>query len=1093
MSIQVSLNHVTDYRYDRPVAVSQQLVRLRPAPHCRTSIISYALRVEPPDHFVHWQQDPQSNYIARLTFPNPVRRLRIEVDLVAEMSVYNPFDFFVDAEAEHVPFSYSDWQRRELQPFLHTETPAPLFADYLGSIEMSRMRTIDFLVALNQRVKNDVGYVIRLDPGVQTPEQTLGLRRGSCRDTTWLLVQLLRHLGLAARFVSGYLIQLTADTKALDGPSGPEKDFTDLHAWCEVYVPGAGWIGIDPTSGLLAGEGHIPLACTPEPASAAPLTGGVEECKVEFEHRMEVRRIHESPRVTRPYSDDQWKAISCVGHQIDRELGQFDVRLTMGGEPTFVSIDDRDDAEWNTSALGPTKRARAADLFWRLRDHYARTGVAHFGQGKWYPGEQLPRWSLACYWRKDGEPAWRDASLFANETVNYGVTAPDAERFLRTLAATLGLSDAHIAPGFEDVLYYLWRERRLPLNVDPLDARLDDELERERLRRVFTAGLGTTVGYALPIARQPGDKRGWRTGPWQLRDGHMFLVPGDSPMGYRIPLDSLPWVSEADYPYLREYDPSEPRAPLPAYDALRAPRPARAQSPMEPPVAHGESARGVVRTTVCTETRNGVLYVFLPPVPDAAAYLELAAAIESTAARLAIPVVLEGYQPPDDPRVESFQITPDPGVIEVNVPPATSWTELEANTTALYEDARASRLTTEKFMLDGRHVGTGGGNHFVVGGHTPSDSPFLRRPDLLRSLVAYWHNHPSLSYLLSGLFIGPTSQAPRLDEARHDSTYEMEIAFRQLPERDAAIPPWLVDRLFRHLLIDVTGNTHRAEFCIDKMYSPDSASGRRGLLEMRAFEMPPHARMSLAQQLLLRTLIARFWRDPYQARLTRWGTELHDRFMLPHFVRLDFEDVIEELQRAGFAFDVEWFAPHFEFRFPFVGDVAMRSVQLSLRHALEPWHVLGEEGMAGTTVRYVDSSVERLEVRAAGLTPGRYAVTCNGYEVPLHPTGRNGEYVAGVRYRAWQPASALHPTIPVHAPLTFDVVDTWLERSLGGCEYHVVHPGGRNYERFPVNSYEAESRRLSRFSRIGHTPGTWRAARPRPTMEFPYTLDLRAV
>ena len=552
-------------------------------------------------------------------------------------------------------------------------------------------------------------------------------------------------------------------------------------------------------------------------------------------------------------------------------------------------------------------------------------------------------------------------------------------------------------------------------------------------------------------------------------------------------------MSEADYPYLREHDPSEPRTPLPAYDALRAPRPARTQSPLEPPVAHGESARGVVRTSLCTETRNGVLYVFLPPVPDAAAYLELAAAVESTAARLTMPVVLEGYQPPDDPRLESFQITPDPGVIEVNVPPATSWTELEANTTALYEDARASRLTTEKFMLDGRHVGTGGGNHFVVGGQTPSDSPFLRRPDLLRSLVAYWHNHPSLSYLLSGLFIGPTSQAPRLDEARHDSTYEMEIAFRQLPERDAAIPPWLVDRLFRHLLIDVTGNTHRAEFCIDKLYSPDSASGRRGLVEMRAFEMPPHARMSLAQQLLLRSLIARFWHDPYQARLARWGTELHDRFMLPHFVRLDFEDVIEELQRAGFAFDVEWFAPHFEFRFPHVGDVAMRSVQLSLRYALEPWHVLGEEGMTGTTVRYVDSSVERLEVRAAGLTPDRYAVTCNGYEVPLHPTGRNGEYVAGVRYRAWQPAAALHPTIPVHAPLTFDLVDTWLERSLGGCEYHVAHPGGRNYERFPVNSYEAESRRLSRFSRIGHTPGTWRAARPRPTMEFPYTLDLRAV
>jgi uncharacterized protein (DUF2126 family)/transglutaminase-like putative cysteine protease len=1099
LAIHVALTHTSRYRYDRLVGLSPQLVRLRPAPHCRTPVLSYSMRVTPSAHFVNWQQDPQSNYLARVVVPDKVSEFAVEIDLVAEMSVYNPFDFFLEPHAETFPFAYAPWQLRELQPFLQQHQPSPAVRDYAQSVKPEATRTIDALVALNQRLKRDIAYLIRLDPGVQAPEETLSRASGSCRDTTWLLVTLLRHYGLAARFVSGYLIQLAPDVKSLDGPSGVEADFTDLHAWCEVYLPGAGWIGLDPTSGLLAGEGHLPLACTPEPSSAAPITGAVDESEVEFEHTMSVRRIYESPRVTRPYTDDQWHAILETGRQVDAALRAEDVRLTMGGEPTFVSVDDRDGDEWNAAALGPTKRLRAAELLWRLRQRFGVQGFTHFGQGKWYPGEQLPRWALGCYWRLDGEPAWRDIALFADERRDYGYGAETAERFIRALAHRLGVGDAHVRPGYEDVWYYLWRERRLPVNVDPFESRLDDELERDRLRRVFTRSLGSTVGFALPLTHDgSAGSQPWRSGPWFLRDERMYLTPGDSPMGYRLPLDSIPWAAAEDQPSFEPIDLFRARVPLPTATDLRARLVPTRQRDVRAGAAprgaakpgRGESAADTLRTALCTETRNGVLYVFLPPVLELEGYLALVTAIEDTASDLGTPVVLEGYGPPDDPRLRSFQITPDPGVIEVNIHPADSWDDVVGTTLAVYEEAHLARLGAEKFMLDGRHSGTGGGNHFVLGGATPADSPFLRRPDLLRSLIAYWHNHPSLSFLFSGLFIGPTSQAPRVDEARHDSVYELEIAFDRLAPSGHS-PAWLVDRALRHLLVDVSGNTHRAEFSIDKLYSPDTASGRRGLVELRAFEMPPHAQMSVAQQLLLRALVARFWRTPYDRPLVRWGTELHDRFMLPYFVGLDFDDVLDDLARSGYAVSREWFAPHFEFRFPMAGEMAVRGMHLTLRQALEPWHVLGEEGAAGGATRYVDSSLERLQVMAAGLTPDRYVLTCNGRALPLQPTGRNGEYVAGVRYRAWQPPSCLHPTIPVHAPLVFDLVDTWHGRSLGGCQYHVMHPGGRNYEQFPVNSYEAESRRLARFFKIGHTPGTLTVAPVERSREFPYTLDLR--
>ena len=1123
MSIHVALHHVTDYVYDRPVQLGPQTVRLRPAPHSRTRVLSYSLRVEPTQHFINWQQDPFSNHQARLVFPDKTRRLRVVVDLVAEMAVYNPFDFFLEPSAETVPLHYVPELRLELAPYLVCApelAKAPKFQQYLAGIDRREQRTIDFLVGLNQQLQQDIRYLIRMEPGVQTPEESLLKRSGSCRDSAWLMVQLLRHLGLAARFVSGYLIQLAPDVKALDGPSGTEVDFTDLHAWCEVYLPGAGWIGLDPTSGLLAGEGHIPLACTPQPSSAAPIEGLIDECEVEFIHEMKVTRIHESPRVTKPYTEAQWQSVLALGDRVDEQLQAGDVRLTMGGEPTFVAMADRDAPEWNTDALGPTKRGLATELVHKLRAEYGQGGFLHFGQGKWYPGEQLPRWALSICWRADGEPVWHDPTLFADERQTNHYTSEDALAFIRTLTRRLGLSDRHVQAGHEDAWYHLWRERRLPVNVDPFDSRLEDELERVRLRRVFAQKLDSVIGYALPI--QAGDVSlgapRWSTGPWFFRDERMYLIPGDSPMGYRLPLDSLPWVSEGDHPWQIEQDPFAPRKPLPPAAAIKAQHPRTgagfAETGHEP--GRFESAAWIIRTALVVEARDPMrangpraesghggqasqLYVFMPPLSRLEDYLELLSAVEATASELGVQIVLEGYPPPRDPRLKLLQVTPDPGVIEVNIHPAHHWKELVQHTEFLYQSAWETRLSAEKFMTDGRHTGTGGGNHMVLGGATPEDSPFLRRPELLASLVLYWHNHPSLSYLFSGLFIGPTSQAPRVDEARNDQVYELEIALRQIVRHRRLhgddMPPWLVDRTLRNILIDVTGNTHRSEFCIDKLYSPDASTGRLGLLELRAFEMPPHARMSIVQQLLLRALVARFWNEPYTAPVTRWGTELHDRFMLPHWIRQDFDDVLTELGDCGFHFDPVWFAPHFEFRFPQVGQMDVDGVRLSLRTALEPWHVMGEEGAIGGTVRYVDSSLERIEVLVSGLNPSRHTVTVNGQGLPLQPTGVAGQWVAGVRYKAWNPPSALHPTIRSHAPLTFDLVDTWMQRSLGGCQYHVAHPGGRNYDTFPVNAYEAESRRLARFFLMGHTPG--RMALPAPTLElpasreFPFTLDLR--
>ena len=1068
MGIQVALHHRTRYLYERAVRLGPQVIQLRPTPYCRTPILSYSLNVTPADHILHWQFDALGNQLARIIFPTKTTEFAIEVDLIADLTPINPFAFFLEPGFEIYPFQYSPDLARDLEPYLTDEPAGPLLRALVKSLPGEKQPTVAFLVDLNRRIRDQVAYVSRLEHGVQTCEETLEQLSGSCRDSAWLLVQVCRQLGIAARFVSGYLIQLATEEPEVDESTGPSVDSADLHAWAEVFLPGAGWIGMDPTSGFLAAEGHIPLACAPTPAGAAPIGGTVEPAGVEFSHALFVRRLNEAPRLSKPYRDEDWAQVQALAHAIDRDLKAQDVRLTMGGEPTFVSIDEAETPQWNIEALGPLKRTRGLALIRSLRERTAPGGLLHLGQGKWYPGEQLPRWAFHCISRNDGVPVWENGDLFALEDQQYGFGDADALAFMQALGRRLEVSAANILPAY--------------------DAQPEPTAPHKSI---------TPAGYILPLRRrQPAGRLAWSSQLWFPRPEHLVLSPGDSPMGYRIPVTAIPWVAPDELVYEYEGGPADgdlnERIKLPSRPARRLelferePEP----DPLPPVLEKAESAEQLIRPSLCVQVREERMHVFLPYVPVIADYLDLVAAVEDTCQYLGVPVWVEGYTPPVDPRIRSFGLTPDPGVLEVNLPPTTNWDELEELNSVLAEETRRHRLIASKFAYDGSHLATGGGNHIVIGGMTVPDSPLLRRPDLLRSMVSFWQNHPSLSYLFSGMYVGPTSQYPRVDEARVDALYELEVAFSHMPAQGC--PPHILDGLFRNLLVDVTGNSHRAEFCIDKLYPPEGQGLRLGLLELRAFEMAPHYRMGLLQMLLVRVLVSTFWNQPFTGNLIRWGAALHDRFMLPHFVQRDFREVLGYLRSSGYNLEDKWFSPHTEFRFPRIGSITSDGVELELRQALEPWNVLAEETTSVGTGRSVDSSLERMQVKVSGLAvESRYIVACNGRRVPLHPTGNPGEAIAGIRYRARRLSASLHPTVPVHTPLAFDLIDTWKGRSIGRCTYYAGPPGGGVYRTRPANAAEARERRLQRFQVSTPTddPVVIPAEENNPI--FPMTLDLR--
>lgn len=1043
MSTRVAIEHTIEQRFDRAVRMSTQWLRLRPAPQTRARICAYSFAVRTQPSFVNWMRDPFENHMARLDLPEPVTRLALQIELICELEPVNPFDLLVEPYAAQYPFAYPPQLQKELAPYLHMAEPGPGLAAWLSELQLSEGPTIARLEALNQRVRrarnttadaeashNDrhmarVGHADHADHADHTDhtdmEKVVTDGARSHWALAWLLTLSLRHAGLAARFVSGYRVSLLEVDEADEADAA---DRVNLHAWSEVYLPGAGWIGLDPDAGLFCTETYIPLASAAEPLRAQPIVGYVEACEETQLETLRVRRL--VPRARGALLDPtQWQDVRALGAYVDADLAAQGLKPSLALSFSLVT-QQAAVPEWQNLALGSSKRSMAETLLRGLQPRMAAGGVPHQGQGEWYAGETLPRWRLACYFRSDGQPLWRDPALLAESSQPGSATSSAARAFTEALAAILRIDARAVVPAYEDALHALWNARVAPA---PAAGELEDPERRRALADRLSQAHDAPVGYVLPLRRDH-VAGGWSSGGWTFRRDRLYVIAGESCLGYRLPLDSLSLETQDAIEAQLERDPFADPSPLHGLQPA-APAPA--------PVTDALPGR-VPSTALCVEARAGHLHVFLPPLYDVAHYIELIAAVEAAARQCGQRVVLEGYEPPDDPRLRRILLEPEAGALRLTLPETHAWLDHVRDLQLAYAEAERIGLHTERvgYFDDDLRL-SAGPSCVTVGGARPIDSPFLTRPEVLRALVAHWQRHPSLSYFFSGHVIGSSGSASRPDDGRDEALYELSIGLEHLPAADSGAL-WQVHRALRHLLSDPSGDAKRAEFRIDQLYPPERASRRMGRLGIQSFATAPDAQLASLQSLLVLGLLGRFARHPDALQLCRWGEALRDRFMLPAVLFSDLREVLEDLGAHGYPFQLAWFEPLLALRFPLLGSVQIGAITLALHPAHEAWTLLAEELTANGMARFIDSANERLQVSLSGLPPARYRLVCNGRPVPLQPLATDGEYVAGVRFKASNPPSTLHPTLPPVDALVFDLIDTWTGRVVGGCTYYPARP-----------------------------------------------------
>jgi len=731
--------------------------------------------------------------------------------------------------------------------------------------------------------------------------------------------------------------------------------------------------------------------------------------------------------------------IEAQGLLADEKLAAQKLTLTQGGEPTFVPHETKT-PEWNIAALGPEKLLFARRIARELASTQFKGGVILQSFGKQYPGEPLPRWQVGIYRSRKGEPLWNDLSRIRLDQKTVPASSPEMpKKFITELASSLRLENT-ILPAYEDL------EAKLKSTDTDEATQLLPRFNRGK--RAFVsrplpddidkqwASYFEPAGWVLPLDYKENE---WITGAWKLPGGDdLTLFPGDSPIGLRLPLSRL------------------------SDDSLRR--------------------------NLTVEIKEGALVVFLPPVRSFAAFSELVRTVERLAAKLDLPPVqLEGYVPPSDEDLESIALTSDPGVLEVNLPPADNWADYERVIRGLFKSAEAIGLRGYKYQLSGRKVSTGGGAHIILGGPSVENNPFIKRPNLLSSFLRFLQHHPSLSCAFNGLFTGPSSQAPRVDESAFELPYELEITLKALEEMDQPGDPIVIDSLLRNLLMDWNGNTHRAELSVDKFYNYNAPNGQNGLIEFRAFEMVPEPELLLAANVLLRALTACFAEKPFTLPLIDWREALHDKFALPHFLREDLRSVITYLNEHGFAFAEDVFDAQIDFRFPVVTQFETGTVKWTLRHALEAWPVMGEHQGTG---RVVDSTTDRLELLAEGITNGSAMfASINGIRLPLVAVEGN-RAVGAIRYRLFDNPWGLQPHIKAHTPLRIEIIEE--SKIVYAIEYFNWKRLGEGYDGLPANAEEAAGRVAERLKFLPELIGTAAEVRELTiSPHAPFTLDLR--